>query len=69
MSILKLSGDVQSFLLRAAASLERIDTATEQVILLTRNLNEGVSEIRQIVRTVVTVVARELDKPEIPGGL
>lgn len=47
MAIFQLSGDIQAFLLRVTASLERIDGAVSEAQLLIRNANAAVTEVRQ----------------------
>lgn len=48
-SIFNLDDDLRSFLLRMNASLERIDGFVAEAQLTVRNLNEGITEARELV--------------------
>lgn len=48
-SIFNLDDDLRSLMLRVNASLERIDGFVEEAQRTVRNLNEGITEIRELV--------------------
>lgn len=48
-SIFNLDDDIRSLLLRVNASLERVDGFVEEAQRTVRNLNEGITEARELV--------------------
>lgn len=50
MNFFPLTKDLQAFMLRVTASLERFDNVAAEAQLLIRNANDAVTEVRQIVR-------------------
>lgn len=51
-TIFNLDDDVRSFMVRVMASLERIDGAVAEAQRTIRNLNEGITEARELVGTI-----------------
>lgn len=50
MDLFPFTKDIQAFLLRAVASLERLDGAVADAQKLIRNADAGVTEIRETVK-------------------
>jgi hypothetical protein len=50
MNLFPLTRDIQAFMLRMTASLERIDNVAAEAQILIRNANDAITEIRQITR-------------------
>lgn len=47
-SIFNIDDDIRSLILRVNASLERVDGFVEEAQRTVRNLNEGITEIREL---------------------
>ena len=63
MALFPLTKDLQALMLRATASLERLDGAIADVQRLTKNANEMVTEARQVMAGFrAGIAATGLDK-------
>jgi len=57
MSVFSLDDDVKAFLVRATASLERLDGAVAEAHVLTRNANDLITELREWLTAFQTAAA------------